>query len=59
MVFLSQKIRRKFAGSPTIVVLTDREELNTQISDTFETVSYTHLDVYKRQIYNRGVPGRI
>ena len=24
------------AGSPTIVVLTDREELNTQISDTFE-----------------------
>ncbi len=36
MVFLAQKIRRKFAGSPTIVVLTDREELNTQISDTFE-----------------------
>lgn len=36
MVFLSQKIRRKFAGSPTIVVLTDRDELNTQISDTFE-----------------------
>ena len=35
MVFLSQKIRRKFAGSPTIVVLTDRDELNTQISDTF------------------------
>lgn len=36
MVFLSQKIRRKFEGSPTIVILTDREELNTQISDTFE-----------------------
>lgn len=36
MVFLAQKIRRKFSGSPTIVVLTDREELNTQISDTFE-----------------------
>lgn len=36
MVFLSQKIRRKFAGSPTIVILTDRDELNTQISDTFE-----------------------
>lgn len=36
MVFLAQKIRRKFAGSPTIVVLTDREELNKQISDTFE-----------------------
>ena len=36
MVFLSAKIRRKFAGSPTIVILTDREELNKQISDTFE-----------------------
>ncbi|MBR6042878.1 MAG: type I restriction endonuclease subunit R [Paludibacteraceae bacterium] len=36
MVFLAQKIRRKFEGSPTIVVLTDREELNKQISDTFE-----------------------
>lgn len=36
MVFLAQKIRRKFAGSPTIVVLTDRDELNNQISGTFE-----------------------
>ena len=36
MVFLAQKIRRKFAGSPTFVVLTDRDELNSQISDTFE-----------------------
>ena len=36
MAFLAQKIRRKFAGSPTIVILTDRDELNTQISDTFE-----------------------
>lgn len=36
MVFLSQKIRRKFLGSPTIVILTDREELNKQISGTFE-----------------------
>ncbi|MCM1493658.1 MAG: type I restriction endonuclease subunit R [Muribaculaceae bacterium] len=36
MVFLSQKIRRKFSGSPTIVILTDREDLNIQISDTFE-----------------------
>lgn len=36
MAFLAQKIRRKFEGSPTIVVLTDREELNRQISDTFE-----------------------
>ena len=36
MLFLAQKIRRKFAGSPTIVILTDRDELNKQISDTFE-----------------------
>ena len=37
MLFLAQKIRRKFAGSPTIVVLTDREELNKQICGTFES----------------------
>ncbi|MBQ4618121.1 MAG: type I restriction endonuclease subunit R [Clostridia bacterium] len=36
MVFLAQKIRRQFEGSPTFVILTDREELNKQISDTFE-----------------------
>ena len=36
MLFLAQKIRRKFSGSPTIVVLTDRVELNKQVSDTFE-----------------------
>ena len=36
MAFLARKIRRKFSGSPTIVVLTDRDELNKQISDTFE-----------------------
>ena len=36
MLFLSQKIRRKFEGSPTFVILTDRDELNRQISDTFE-----------------------
>ena len=36
MLFLAQKIRRKFAGSPTFLVLTDRDELNKQISDTFE-----------------------
>ena len=35
MVFLARKIRRKFAGSPTILVVTDREELNKQIADTF------------------------
>lgn len=36
MVFLAQKIRRKFEGSPTFVIVTDRDELNSQISDTFE-----------------------
>ena len=36
MLFLTQKIRRKFAGSPTFVILTDRDELNRQISDTYE-----------------------
>jgi len=36
MVFLAQKIRRQFTGSPTFVILTDRDELNKQISDTFE-----------------------
>ena len=36
MLFLAKKIRRKFAGSPTFVILTDRDELNKQISDTFE-----------------------
>ncbi len=36
MLFLSQKIKRKFEGSPTILVLTDRDELNKQISDQFE-----------------------
>lgn len=36
MAFLAQKIKRKFEGSPTFIILTDRDELNTQISDTFE-----------------------
>lgn len=36
MIFMAQKIRRKLTGSPTIVVLTDRMEINKQISGTFE-----------------------
>ena len=36
MLFFAQKVRRKFEGSPTFVILTDRDDLNTQISDTFE-----------------------
>lgn len=35
MVFFARKVNRKFAGSPTFVVLTDREELNKQISELF------------------------
>lgn len=35
MVFLAQKIRRKFAGSPTFLVVTDRDELDRQIAGTF------------------------
>ena len=36
MVFFAKKVRRKMDGTPTFVILTDRDELNTQISDTFE-----------------------
>jgi len=36
MVFLARKILRKAAGSPTFLVVTDREELNDQIAGTFE-----------------------
>lgn len=36
MVFFAKKVRRKMKGTPTFVILTDRDELNTQISDTFE-----------------------
>lgn len=35
MAFFARKIIRKFEGSPTFVVLTDREELNSQISELF------------------------
>lgn len=35
MLFFAKKVRRKAAGTPTFVILTDREELNRQISDTF------------------------
>ena len=35
MVFFARKINRKFEGTPTFVVITDREELNTQISELF------------------------
>lgn len=36
MVFFAKKVRRKVEGTPTFVILTDRDELNKQISDIFE-----------------------
>lgn len=37
ILFLSQKIHRKLSsGKPTIVIITDRQELNKQISGVFE-----------------------
>lgn len=38
MVFMSQKIHRKFTGSYTFLVVTDRNELDTQIYGTFSGV---------------------
>ena len=49
MAFFAQKIRRKMAGSPTFVVLTDRDELNTQISDTFENCGILGKDSKAKQ----------
>ena len=47
MLFLTQKIRRKFEGSPTFLVLTDRDELNKQISSTFENCGLLSNDAKK------------
>ena len=38
MVFFSQKIHRKFTGSYTFLIVTDRNELDTQIYGTFSSV---------------------
>lgn len=38
MVFLSQKIHRKFQGSYTVLVVVDRSELERQIYDTFTAI---------------------
>lgn len=38
MVFLCQKIHRKFTGSYTFLIVTDRTELDTQIYGTFSSV---------------------
>ena len=54
MIFLAQKIRRKFTGSPTFVVMTDREELNKQISDTFEACGCLGTTKAKQYIASSG-----
>ena len=38
MLFLSEKIHRKFVGSYTILIVLDRSELETQIYNTFTSV---------------------
>ncbi len=42
-------MRRKVEGAPTFVILTDREELNTQISDTFENCGLLGKDIKASQ----------
>ena len=54
MLFFAQKIRRKFEGSPTILVLTDRDELNKQISDTFENCGLLGTQKAKQFIAQSG-----
>lgn len=41
MVFFTQKVLRKVLGSCTFVIVTDREELDDQISKTFKTTGAT------------------
>ena len=45
MVFFAKKVRGKMAGTPTFVILTDRDELNRQISDTFANCGLLGKDV--------------
>ncbi len=49
MLFFAKKIRRKMPGTPTFVILTDRDELNTQISDTFENCGLLGKDIKASQ----------
>ncbi|EXF27850.1 deoxyribonuclease HsdR [Finegoldia magna ALB8] len=49
MVFFAKKVRRKMEGTPTFVILTDRDELNTQISDTFENCGLLGKDIKASQ----------
>lgn len=49
MVFFAKKVRRKMEGTPTFVILTDCEELNKQISDTFENCGVLGKDIKASQ----------
>ena len=49
MLFFAKKVRRKMQGTPTFVILTDRDELNTQISDTFENCGLLGKDIKASQ----------
>ena len=49
MIFFTKKVRRKMQGTPTFVILTDRDELNTQISDTFENCGLLGKDIKASQ----------
>jgi type I restriction enzyme, R subunit len=41
MVFFTQKVLRRVLGSCTFVIVTDREELDDQISKTFKATGAT------------------
>ena len=49
MVFFAKKVRRKMEGTPTFVILTDRDELNSQLSDTFENCGLLGKDIKASQ----------
>ena len=49
MLFFTKKVRRKMQGTPTFVILTDRDELNTQISDTFKNCGLLGKDIKASQ----------
>ena len=41
------------AGNVLVAEYFTTEAMMTRIVNTYDTVSYTHLDVYKRQVWNR------
>lgn len=49
MLFFAKKVRRKMEGTPTFIILTDRDDLNKQISDTFENCGLLGKDIKASQ----------